>query len=90
VHGGGLTKATDEASANAASPAWVQPLTVCTVPKLKGQTLTASKRLVALAGCVFGTVTGPKKNRNKLHVVNQKPAANHNVATGTKVNVQLR
>jgi Tol biopolymer transport system component len=90
VHGGPLTKVTDESNVNAGLAAWVQPLTVCTVPKLKGQTLAATKRLVALAGCALGTVTGPKNNRSKLHVVNQKPAANQNVATGTKVNVQIR
>jgi hypothetical protein len=37
-----------------------------------------------------GMVTGPKKNRNKLHVVNPKPNAHTNVATGTKVNSQIR
>jgi dipeptidyl aminopeptidase/acylaminoacyl peptidase len=85
--GGNLKPATRILSG---APSWVGPLTRCTVPKLKGQTLAAAKRLVALAGCVFGKVTGPKSNRSKRHVVNQKPAANHNVATGTKVDVQLR
>jgi hypothetical protein len=39
---------------------------------------------------VVGKVTGPKQKRSKLHVVNQKPAANTDVATGTKVNIQIR
>ena len=65
-------------------------MTLCTVPKLIGQTLAAAKRLVALAGCVLGDVTGPKANRNSLHVVNQDPSAHTNVVVGTKVNVQIR
>lgn len=60
------------------------------MPKLNGQTLAATKRLLQLAGCALGKVTGPTKNRSKLHVVNQKPVANTNVPTGTKVNVQIR
>jgi hypothetical protein len=87
VNGDDLKEATD---AVAGDPSWVGPITRCTVPKLKGQSLTAAKRLVALAGCVVGKVTGPKRNRNKLHVVSQKPAANTDVATGTKVNIQIR
>jgi hypothetical protein len=90
VHGGRLKPVTDHPVANNYDPSWVQPLTRCTVPKLKGKTLVATKRLVALAGCSLGKVTGPKKNRNKLHVVNQKPRAGTNVATGTKVKVQIR
>jgi Tol biopolymer transport system component len=87
VHGGKPKRAT---TVIAGDPTWVAPLTRCTVPKLKGQTLAAAKRLVALAGCVVGKVTGPKKNRSKRHVVDQKPAAHHDVATGTKVNIQIR
>jgi dipeptidyl aminopeptidase/acylaminoacyl peptidase len=90
VHGGRLTDVTDNPSANNYDPTWVQPLTLCTVPKLKGQTLASTKRLVALAGCSLGKVTGPKKNTSKLHVVSQKPRAGANVATGTKVNIQIR
>jgi PASTA domain len=87
VNGGDPKEATD---AVAGDPSWVGPITRCTVPKLKGQTLAAAKRLVGLAGCVVGKVTGPKQKRSKLHVVNQKPAANTDVATGTKVNIQIR
>jgi WD40 repeat protein len=85
--GGKPEQATDMV---AGAPSWVGPLTLCTVPKLKGQTVASAKRLVALAGCALGKVAGPKKNRNKLHVVNQKPNAHTNVATGTKVNIQIR
>jgi Tol biopolymer transport system component len=85
--GGDVKQTTD---AVAGDPSWVGPITRCTVPKLKGQTLAAAKRLVALAGCVVGKVTGPKKNRSKLRVVNQKPAANKDVDIGTKVNIQIR
>jgi dipeptidyl aminopeptidase/acylaminoacyl peptidase len=74
----------------AGDPSWVGPITRCTVPKLKRQTLAAAKRLVALAGCVVGKVTGPTKNRSTLHVVNQKPAPGTDVAVGTKVNIQIR
>lgn len=87
AEGGTPKQATD---VSAAAPSWVGPVTRCTVPKLKGQTLAAAKRLVALAGCTVGKVTGPKKNRSKRHVVNQKPTANDDVAVGTKVNIQLR
>jgi dipeptidyl aminopeptidase/acylaminoacyl peptidase len=74
----------------AGAPSWVGPVTLCTVPKLIGQTLAAAKRLVALAGCVLGDVTGPKVNRNSLHVVKQEPSAHTNVAVGTKVNIRIR
>jgi hypothetical protein len=58
----------------AAAPSWVGAVTLCTVPKLIGQTLAAAKRLVALAGCALGDVTGPKANRNSLHVVKREPS----------------
>jgi beta-lactam-binding protein with PASTA domain len=65
-------------------------VTTCTVPKLKDQTFAKAKTLIRLAGCVLGRITGPTKNRSRLHVVNQKPKAHHNVPTGTKVSVQIR
>jgi Tol biopolymer transport system component len=52
-------------------------------------TLKAAKQLVRRAGCVLGSVGGPKKDRSRLHVVKQNPGANRNVPTGTKVNVRL-
>jgi hypothetical protein len=46
--------------------------------------------LIGLAGCALGKITGPKKNRGSRHVVAQNPRANKDVATGTKINVQIR
>ncbi|HTX00881.1 MAG TPA: PASTA domain-containing protein [Acidimicrobiales bacterium] len=89
VKGGPLTQATNTNS-NDQMPSWGQPLTVCTVPNLKGQTLAAAKDLVPLAGCVLGTVSGPKKNNSTLKVISQTPAPGTNVPTGTKVDVQLQ
>jgi dipeptidyl aminopeptidase/acylaminoacyl peptidase len=86
---GGRPKLATVSPSDLTAPTWVQPLTTCTVPKLKGQTLVEATRLARLAGCVLGTVTGPTKNRNKLHVVSQNPVANKNVPVGTKVDVQI-
>jgi Tol biopolymer transport system component len=69
---------------------WAPVVTTCTVPKLKGQTFAKAKVLIGLAGCVLGKVTGPKKNRSGRHVVNQNPRGNKDVATGTKINIQIR
>jgi dipeptidyl aminopeptidase/acylaminoacyl peptidase len=89
VHGGRLTQVTHDPNDDSHA-SWAPLVTTCTVPKLKGQTLATAKTLVYLAGCVVGKVTGPKTNRSTRHVVNQKPSANRNVATGTKVNIQIR
>ena len=86
---GGQPKLATVSPSDLTGATWVQPLTTCTVPKLKGQTLVEATRLARLSGCVLGKVTGPAKNRNKLHVVNQNPVANKDVPVGTKVNVQL-
>jgi Tol biopolymer transport system component len=71
------------------SAAWAPPDTICTVPKLKGKTLKKARELIKQAGCVLGKVTGPKKHRDKRHVVKQDPSPNHNVHAGTKVNVKV-
>jgi hypothetical protein len=89
VHGGRLTQMTHDPNDDL-DASWAPLVTTCTVPKLKGQTPAKAKTLIKLAGCVLGKVTGPKKNSSRLHVVNQKPRAKQNVATGTKVNVQIR
>jgi hypothetical protein len=68
---------------------WAQALTVCSVPKLKGQTLSAAKRLLQLAGCKLGSIGGPKSGRAKRKITTQSPGANRNVSIGTKVNVKL-
>ena len=89
VHGGRLTHVTHDPNDDS-NASWAPLVTTCTVPKLKGQTLAKAKTLITRAGCVLGKISGPKKNRSRLHVVNQKPRANQNVATGTKVNIQIR
>jgi hypothetical protein len=87
---GGKAKQITHGVLDAGHPAWTALVTTCTVPKLKGQTFTKAKRLIMLAGCTLGKVTGPKKNRGQRHVVNQNPRAHKDVRTGTKVNVQIR
>jgi dipeptidyl aminopeptidase/acylaminoacyl peptidase len=89
VHGGPLKQMTHDPNDDSHA-SWAPLITTCTVPKLKGQTLAKAKTLIYLAGCVLGKVTGPKQNRSARHVLNQKPSANRNVATGTKVNIQIR
>jgi Tol biopolymer transport system component len=92
VHGEDLKKVTGfsiYATQWVSSPSWTQPLSRCSVPKLKGQKLAAAKRLVGLAGCTVGSISGPKKDRGKRHVVSQHPAAGKDVALGTKVNIQV-
>jgi len=86
--GGPLKRVTDNPD-DSISPAWAPPDTICTVPKLKGKTLKKAKELIKQAGCKLGKVTGPKKHRDKRHVVKQDPGPNHNVHAGTKVNVKL-
>jgi len=83
-----MTAAT-ESGTPAGSASWGQTITTCTVPRLKGKTLAAATSLIKRAGCVLGKVTGPTKNRAKLHVVSQSPAPNADVPTGSKVNVRL-
>jgi Tol biopolymer transport system component len=70
-------------------PSWAQAVTRCTVPNLKGQGPADAKRLIALAGCDLGKVTGRRKGKNRK-VVSQSPAAGANVRVGTKVNVTFR
>jgi Tol biopolymer transport system component len=69
-------------------PSWAQAVTRCTVPKLKGQGPSGAKRLIALAGCDLGKVTGRRKGKNRK-VVSQSPAAGANVRVGTKVNIRF-
>ena len=91
-NGAALTKLTSFsifATKWVSSPSWVQPLTLCTVPSLKGQTLVAAKRKIQLAGCSVGAITGTRSKLSKRHVVKQSPAPNRTVAAGTKVNIRL-
>jgi Tol biopolymer transport system component len=87
---GGKTKQITNAPSDRVQPAWTALVTTCTVPKLKGETFAKAKKLIMLAGCTLGKVTGPKKNRAARHVVNQNPKAHKDVRTGTKINVQIR
>lgn len=89
VHGGRLKQLTNTPG-DETSPSWAQALTLCTVPKLKGQTLAAGKRLIQLAGCRLGVVGGPTSRRATRKIVTQSPGASQNVRLGTKVNVKLR
>jgi hypothetical protein len=89
VHGGHPKQLTDTPYYSQ-DPSWAQSVTLCTVPKLKGSTLTAAKKLLRLAGCVLGSVGGPRSNRGKRHVIKQSPGANRNVPVGTKVNVRVK
>jgi hypothetical protein len=72
------------------SPSWSQPVTLCTVPKLKGQLLAAARKLVLRASCTLGKIHIPRKHPNKRHVYKQSPLAGTNVAVGTKVSLWLK
>jgi hypothetical protein len=65
VHGGPLTQVTNTPR-DSIQASWAPAVTLCTVPKLKGKTLAAAKKLVKRAGCVLGSVGGPKANRSGL------------------------
>lgn len=88
VKGGPSTQLTST-SGDSDDPTWAQPVSTCSVPKLKGKTLSAAKTLIKRAGCVLGKVRGPKSHRSRRHIVKQDPAAHRDVPSGTKVNVRL-
>lgn len=88
VHGGHSTQLTSTAYYSQ-DPSWAPAVTLCTVPKLKGKTLSAAKKLLKRAGCVLGSVGGPPSHRGSRHVVKQSPGPNRNVPAGTKVNVKV-
>jgi hypothetical protein len=88
VHGGHLTQVTNTPQ-DSVDSSWGPPVTLCTVPKLKGKTLSAAKKLLKRAGCVLGAVGGPSANRGRRRIVKQSPGANRNVPTGTKVSVRV-
>jgi beta-lactam-binding protein with PASTA domain len=62
---------------------------MCTVPRLKGKTLTAAKRALHHAHCALGTVKKAYSSRKKGTVVGQraKPGSRH--VKGFKVGVTL-
>lgn len=62
----------------------------CTVPKLKGKTLRASKRALGRAGCKLGKVTKKSSARvKKGRVVKSRPAAGSKRPAGAKVALVL-
>jgi dipeptidyl aminopeptidase/acylaminoacyl peptidase len=89
VHGGHSTQETNTPGYSQ-NPSWAPAVTLCTVPTLKGLTLSAGKALLKRAGCVLGSIGGPTSNRGGRLIVTQSPGANGNVPTGTKVNVKVR
>jgi hypothetical protein len=61
--------------------------TACVVPKLKGKTLSASKRTLRRANCKIGKVKGEKGKGVK--VVKQNPSPRKVLVPGAKVNITL-
>ncbi len=66
---------------------------ICTVPKLKGKTLTSARKLLAAAHCALGKVTRPRARKHHplgaLVVGSQKPGAGATLGNGSKVAVVL-
>ncbi len=88
---GGLTTNTDPSSTNntASAKVRVEANATCKVPKLVGQTLTKTKKLLEQAHCALGKVTKPTHSHGTLVVVSQHPAAGTRKPAGTKVAVRL-
>jgi PASTA domain len=64
------------------------PPATCTVPKLKGKSLKASKKKITTADCKVGKVTKKKGVTTKTgKVVSQSPKVGASKAAGSKVNV---
>jgi hypothetical protein len=65
----------------------------CTVPKLKGKTLTQAGKLLKAAHCKLGKVTKPKVKKGhkqgKLVVGSSKPGAGARLTDGAKVAIKL-
>jgi hypothetical protein len=61
----------------------------CTVPKLKGGSLSGAKRKLAAAGCALGKVTKKHKHRRHPVVVGQGTPAGATRRLGAKVSVTL-
>ena len=66
------------------------PAVRCVVPRLRGKTLTRSRRLLSAAHCRLGKVTRPRRPRGRLVVASQSPAPRAVRAAGTRVAVRLR
>ncbi len=80
-----------EAAAKAAEEAAhaVVPVSTCTLPSLKGDTLSTARRVVARAHCRLGRVSRPHRYRGALIVTGQSPGRGRKLADGTAVSVRL-
>jgi beta-lactam-binding protein with PASTA domain len=65
------------------------PRPVCQVPRLKGHSLAAARRLLSVAHCVLGRVRGRHSGRAAQLVLSQSVAAGSTHPTGTSVAVTL-
>ena len=65
----------------------VATLPTCRVPKLKGKTLRAARKLLTSANCALGKVTRRRSARKPGRVIAQKVAAGTSHAVGKKVAV---
>ena len=64
--------------------------TACSVPRLRGLTLLAAKRLLAKRGCTLGRVSRVRSRRvARGRVVAQRPAPGIRLARGARVRVVL-
>jgi uncharacterized repeat protein (TIGR02543 family) len=60
----------------------------CIVPKLKGKTLSAAKRLLKAHFCSAGRITHAWSRRvKKEHVISQKPKPHTRLKHGAKINL---
>jgi beta-lactam-binding protein with PASTA domain len=59
----------------------------CVVPKLKGKTLKAAKRMLTKAHCKPGRITKKFSRVKKGRVISQKPKPGKHLAAGAKVNL---
>ncbi len=80
------------------SPGGHGPRGACTVPKLKGKTLSLARKALSAGHCSLGKVSkpahAPKRSAGhgkkwELVVSSQSPAAGHSLAKGARVGVKL-
>jgi hypothetical protein len=77
-------------NANAAVTATFTAIPVCTVPRVKGDTLSKAETLIRAAHCAVGKVTKPAHSAGKPLVVGSTtPAAGTKHPAGTKVAITL-
>lgn len=80
--GGAVTRLT---TGQETDPSWGRTPVPCVVPRLKGKTLKAAKRLLLNAGCAAGRVTRRASSVRRGRVVSSRPAARRRVPAWTKV-----